>query len=141
VQQYRIRQSPSLKILNLSLYLLVIFTILTFADEIWLAGLLVLLAMLLMISDWLRLRSEKLQTTTALTLYPDSGEIEIRHLDHCQRFKNFTPYINRWFVILKLRNRDVSRHFLLSGERFGSMTEYLNFRRQILEMSRDQYVA
>lgn len=141
MQQYRIRQSPSLKIINLSLYLLVIFTILTFADEIWLAGLLMLLAILLMISDWLRLRSEKLQTTTALTLYTDNGEIEIQYLNHCQRFKKFTLYINRWFLILKLRNRDVSRHFLLIGERFGSMTEYLNFRRQIVKMSRDRYVA
>lgn len=141
MQQYQIRQSPSLKFFNLSLYLLVIFTLLLFADEIRMAGLLVLLAMLLMISDWLRLRSVKSQTPTALTLYPDSGEIEIRHLNHCYRFKKFTLYLNRWFVILKLRNRDVSRNFLLIGEGFGSLTEYLNFRRQILKMSRDQNVA
>ena len=139
--QYQIRQSPSLKFFKLSLYLLVIFTLLLFAGEIWMSGPLALLAMLLMISDWLRLRSVKSQTPTALTLYPDSGEIEIRYLHQCHRFKKFTLYLNRWFVILKLRNRDVSRNFLLIGEGFESLAEYLDFRRQILKMSRDQNVS
>jgi len=141
VQQYQIRQSPSLRILNLSLYLVAIITLLVFADEIWLSGLLALLAILLMMSDWSRLRSVKDHASTAISLYTDSGVIEIQHQHHCDRFENFTLYLNRWFVILNLRDRDISMSFLLSGERFGSLADYLSFRHQILKMSRDQHAA
>ncbi len=141
MQQYQIRPPRTLNSFNLSLYLLVIFAMLVFIHEIWMAGLLALLAILLMLSDCLRWQKLKLQGATVLTLYPDNSEIEVHRSYRPNRFKKFTLYLNRWFVILQLRDRDVAMNFLLIAERFGSMTEYLNFRRQILKMSRDQNVT
>ncbi len=105
------------------------------------AGLLVLLAILLLILDCFGWHAAKAKTPTAITLHTDSGVIEILHRNHHERFKKFTLHLNRWFVVLKLRDRDVSRSFLLIGERFGSMAEYLHFRHQILKMSKDRYAA
>jgi len=141
MQQYQIKYSRLLNAFNLSLYLLVIFTILVFVNEIWMAGLLALLTMLLIISDYLSWQTEKLRSPTALTLYPERGEIEIQQSNFYQRFNRYTLYYNRWFVILRLRDRDVSRNFLLIGDRFESTIEYLSFRHRILKMSRDQYAA
>ncbi len=141
MQQYQIKYSRLLHAFNLSLYLLVSFTILVFVDQIWMAGLLALLAMLLMLSDYLGWNMAILKTPTALTLYTERGEIEIQHSNCHQRFKKYTLYLNRWFVILQLRDRGVSKNFLLIGDRFESTMEYLSFRHQILKMSRDQHAA
>ncbi|MFV2030916.1 MAG: hypothetical protein ACC663_00355 [Gammaproteobacteria bacterium] len=141
MQQYQIKYSRLLKAFNLSLYLLVIFTILVFVDEIWMAAPLALLTMLLMLSDYLSWQTANLKAPTALTLYPERGEIEIQQADCHERFNGYRLYLNRWFVILRLCDRGVSRNFLLIGDSFESTIEYLNFRHQILKMSRDQYAA
>ncbi len=141
VQQYQISQSPTLNIFNLSLYMLVILAILVFVDQILMAGLLALLSILLMISDYLQWKHLDLQALTDILLFPDSGIIEIQHQGRRQRFKCFSLYLNRWFLIVILRDQQQSKNFLLLADRFGSVTDYLNFRHQILKMSRVQYAT
>jgi len=141
VQQFQISHSLRLKIINLSLYLAVIVAIVVFADEMLTAGLLLLLTLLLMISDYQDWKSVKWQAPTDLRLFPDSGIIEIQQLGRQQRFKIFSLYLNRWFLIVRLQDRYRSRNFLLIADRFRSVSEYLNFRRLIVKMNRDQYAT
>lgn len=122
--------------------MLVILAILVFVDQILMAGLLALLSILLMISDYLQWKHLDLQALTDILLFPDSGIIEIQHQGRRQRFKCFSLYLNRWFLIVILRDhQQQSKNFLLLADRFGSVTDYLNFRHQILKMSRVQYAT
>ena len=139
--QYQISPSPGLKFLSLSLYLLVLYTLLVYTEEILMVGLLALLTILSMRADWLRWQSVEFRTPTGLTLYPDSGLIELQQLDRLERFRTFNLYLTRWFLIIRLHDRYQSRSFLLIADRFSSMTDYLSFRHQILKMNGDQYAA
>lgn len=122
--------------------MLVILAILVFVDQILMAGLLALLSILLMISDYLQWKHLDLQALTDILLFPDSGIIEIQHQGRRQRFKCFSLYLNRWFLIVILRDhQQQSKNFLLLADRFGSVADYLNFRHQILKMSRVQYAT
>ncbi len=142
MQQYQLKQSPTLNLLTLALYCLVLVAIALFLHEmIFLALSLAGLTSLLLIRDQSRYRRLKAKDPTLLTLAPSTASIGLDHQGDHLKFEQFRLFSNRWFLILQMSNERVSRNVMLVPDRFDSIDEYLRFRYQIGNMSRLQHAT
>ena len=142
MQQYQLKASPTMNLLTLALYCLVLVAIALFLREmIFLALSLTGLTTLLLIRDQFRYRRLKAKGPTLLTLAPSTASIGLDHQGDHLKFEQFRLFSNRWFLILQMSNERVSRNVMLVPDRFDSIDEYLRFRYQIGNMSRLQYAT
>ena len=142
MQQYQLKASPTMNLLTLALYCLVLVAIALFLHEmIFLALSLTGLTTLLLIRDQFRYRRLKAKGPTLLTLAPSTASIGLDHQGDHLKFEQFRLFSNRWFLILQMSNERVSRNVMLVPDRFDSIDEYLRFRYQIGNMSRLQYAT
>ncbi len=138
MQQYQLKQSANQNLFRIALYCLVLFAIgVFFHESILLCGLLGLLTLLLLYRDQFRYRLLKSRDPTIVTLRGNTTGVEFDRL----RFERFRVFSSRWFLILQMRNEQSSKNVMLVPDRFNCIQEYLQFRYQIINMSRNQYVA
>jgi len=138
MQQYQLKQSSNQHRFCIVLYCLVLFAIVVFFREsILLASSLGLLTLLLLINDQFKYRLLKSQDPTIVTLRDATSKVGYNHL----QFERFRIFSTRWFLILQLKNEQTSKNVMLLSDRFNNIDEYLQFRYQIINMSRNQYVA
>jgi len=142
MQQYQIKQSPALNRFTIVLYCLAVIALSAFLNEmILISGSLTLLAVLLLFRDQSRYRLLKSLDPMIITLRDNTVRVELSHLgDHLQ-FDQFRLFTNRWFLILQMKNEQVSKNIILSSDRFITLNQYLRFRYQIINMSRNQYAT
>ncbi len=142
MQQYQIKQSSILNQFTIVLYCLTIFAFSALLNEmILISGLLILLATLLLFRDQSRYRLLKSLDPTIVTLHDNSAGVELDHLgDHFQ-FDQIRIFTNRWFLILQMKNKQVSKNIILFSDRFITLNHYLRFRYQIINMSRNQHAT
>jgi len=142
MQQYQIKQSPALNRFTIVLYCLAVIALSAFMNEmILISGSLTLLAALLLFRDQSRYRLLKSLDPMIITLRDNTARVELNHLgDHFQ-FDRFRLFTNRWFLILQMRNEGVSKNIILLSDRFITLNQYLRFRYQIINMSRNQYAT
>jgi hypothetical protein len=142
MQQYQLKQSPALNLFTIFPYCLVVITVIAFLHHmILLSGSLTLLVALLLFREQSRYRRLKSLDPTIITLRDSTARIELNlHDDHLQ-FDNFRLFSNRWFLILQMRNEQVSKNIILLSDRFITLNQYLSFRYQIINMSRNQHAA
>ena len=142
MQQYQLKQSPALNLFRIALYCLVFIAINFFLNGmILLSGSLTLLTALLLFRDQTRYRRLKSLDPTIVTLRDSTARVELNYLgDHFQ-FDRFRLFSNRWFVILQMRNEQVSKNIILLSDRFKTINDYLRFRYQIINMSEKQHAA
>jgi len=142
MQQYQIKQSPALNRFTIVLYCLAVIALSAFLNEmILISGSLILLAALLLFRDQSRYRLLKSLDPMIITLRDNTARVELNHLgDHFQ-FDRFRLFTNRWFLILQMRNEGVSKNIILLSDRFITLNQYLRFRYQIINMSRNQYAT
>lgn len=142
MQQYQLKQSPTLNLLTIALYGLVLVAIFVFLHEkIFISVSLTGLTMLLLIRDQSRYRRLKAKDPTLLTLAHSTASIGLDHQGDHFKFEQFRLFSNRWFLILQMSNERVSRNVMLVPDRFDSIDEYLRFRYQIGNMSRLQHAT
>jgi len=142
MQQYQIKQSAALNRFTIVLYCLAVIALSVFLDEmIFIFGLLTLLAALLLFRDQSRYRILKSFDPMIITLRDNTARIELDHLGDHLRFDQFRLFTNRWFLILQMRNERVSKNIILLSDRFITLNQYLRFRYQIINMSRNQYAT
>ena len=142
MQQYKIKQSPALNRFTIVLYCLAAIALSAFLNEmILISGSLTLLAVLLLFRDQSRYRLLKSLDPMIITLRDNTDRVELNHLgDHLQ-FDQFRLFTNRWFLILQMKNEQVSKNIILLSDRFITFNQYLRFRYQIINMSRNQYAT
>jgi len=142
MQQYQIKQSPALNRFTMVLYCLAVIAFSAFLNEmILISGSLTLLAVLLLFRDQSRYRLLKSLDPMIITLRDNTVRVELNHLgDHLQ-FDQFRLFTNRWFLILQMKNEQVSKNIILLSDRFITLNQYLRFRYQIINMSRNQYAT
>lgn len=142
MQQYQIKQSPALNRFTIVLYCLAVIALSAFLNEmILISGSLTLLAVLLLFRDQSRYRLLKSLDPMIITLRDNTVRVELSHLgDHLQ-FDQFRLFTNRWFLILQMKNEQVSKNIILLSDRFITFNQYLRFRYQIINMSRNQYAT
>ena len=142
MQQYQIKQSSILNQFSIVLYCLAIIAFSALLDEmILISGLLILLATLLLIREQCRYRLLKSLDPTIVTLHDDSAGVELDYLgDHFQ-FDQIRIFTNRWFIILQMKNKQVSKNIILFYDRFVTLNHFLRFRYQIINMSRNQHAT
>lgn len=142
MQQYQIKQSSILNQFSIVLYCLAIIAFSALLDEmILISGLLILLATLLLIREQCRYRLLKSLDPTIVILHDDSAGVELDHLgDHFQ-FDQIRIFTNRWFIILQMKNKQVSKNIILFYDRFVTLNHFLRFRYQIINMSRNQHAT
>ena len=142
MQQYQIKQSPALNRFTIVLYCLAVIALSAFLNEmILISGSLTLLAVLLLFRDQSRYRLLKSLDPMIITLRDNTDMVELNHLgDHLQ-FDQFRLFTNRWFLILQMKNEQVSKNIILLSDRFITFNQYLRFRYQIINMSRNQYAT
>ncbi|MCZ6470182.1 MAG: hypothetical protein O6649_02350, partial [Gammaproteobacteria bacterium] len=70
------------------------------------------------------------------TLNDKTGGIELYQQGRQQQFTQFRLYANRWFLILQLKNDEVSKNLLLAPRGFSSIAEFLRFRYAIVNMNK-----
>lgn len=142
MQQYQIKQSPALNRFTIVLYCLAAIALSAFLNEmILISGSLTLLAVLLLFRDQSRYRLLKSLDPMIITLRDNTVRVELNHLgDHLQ-FDQFRLFTNRWFLILQMKNEQVSKNIILLSDRFITFNQYLRFRYQIINMSRNQYAT
>lgn len=142
MQQYRIKQSPALNRFTIVLYCLAVIALIAFMNEtILISGSLTLLAALLLFRDQSRYKRLKSLDPLIITLRDSTARVELNHLGDHLRFDQFRLFTNRWFLILQMRNEGVSKNIILLSDRFITLNQYLRFRYQIINMSRNQYAT
>lgn len=142
MQQYQLKQSPALNLFTIILYCLVVITVIAFLHHmILLSGSLTLLVALLLFREQSRYRRLKSLDPTIITLRDSTARIELNLYDDHLQFDNFRLFSNRWFLILQMRNEQVSKNIILLSDRFITLNQYLSFRYQIINMSRNQHAA
>ena len=142
MQQYQIKQSSILNQFSIVLYCLAIIAFSALLDEmILISGLLILLTTLFLFRDQSRYRLLKSFDPSIVTLPDNSTGIELDHLgDHFQ-FDQFRIFTNRWFLILQMKNKQVSKNIVIFSDCFITPNHYLRFRYQIINMNRNQYAT
>ena len=142
MQKYQLKQSPALNLFTIFLYCLVVITVIAFLHHmILLSGSLTLLVALLLFREQSRYRLLKSLDPTIITLRDSTARIELNlHDDHLQ-FDNFRLFSNRWFLVLQMRNEQISKNIILLSDRFITLNQYLSFRYQIINMSKNQHAA
>lgn len=142
MQQYQLKQSPALYLFTIILYCLAVITVIAFLHHmILLSGSLTLLAALLLFREHARYRLLKSLDPTIITLRDSTARVELNHLDDRLQFDQFRLFSNRWFLILQMRNEQVSKNIILLSDRFITLNQYLSFRYQIINMSKNQHAA
>lgn len=143
MQQYQLKQSSSLNLFKIGLYCLAVVAISVFLKGmILVSGPLALLTVLLLLRDQSRYRLLKSLDPAIFTLYSGTtSRVGLNHLGDNFEFEQFRLFTNRWFLILQMRNEQVSKNIILLSDRFNTINEYLRFRYQIINMSRGQHVT
>jgi len=138
MQQYQLRQSPMQNLFSIILYCLMLIAIgIFFHDSLLLGGSLGLLTLLLLFREQLKYWLLKSRDPTIVTLRDSTAEVEFDQ----SRFDRLRVFSSRWFLILQMKNVQSSKNVMLVPDRFNSIDEYLQFRYQIMNMSRIQHVA
>ncbi len=136
MNQYQLRPSVSLLLVTIALYLLFAVGVLIFFEFGWVAGLLLLLALLLCYTAFADHYGAK-KTHEVLVLVPSSGTVEHKISGECRQFETFKVYTNRWSIILKLTDRGYRRNLIFLPDRFYSKHDYLDFRYRFLHLEQD----
>ncbi|MHC4221845.1 MAG: hypothetical protein ACYST9_05440, partial [Planctomycetota bacterium] len=124
------------------LYCLAIIAFSALLDEmILISALFILLATLLLFREQSRFRLLKSLDPSIVTLHDDSGGVELDHLGDHFRFDQIRIFTNRWFIILKMKNKQVRKNIILISDRFVTLNHFLRFRYQIINMSRNQHAT
>ncbi len=138
MQQYYLKQSSDLNLFTIIFYCLVLVLIGVFLHGmILLSAALMLLTVLLLYRDQCRFKLLKSRDPTIVTLRDNTNRVELDHL----QFERYRVFCNRWFLILQMKNQQTSKNLMLVSDRFNTINEYLRFRYQIINMSRNQHVA
>lgn len=138
MQQYYLKQSSDLNLFTIIIYCLVLVLIGVFLHGmILLSAALMLLTVLLLYRDQCRYKLLKSRDPTIVTLRDSTNRVELDHL----QFERYRVFCNRWFLILQMKNQQTSKNLMLVSDRFNTINEYLRFRYQIINMSRNQHVA
>ncbi len=138
MQQYYLKQSSDLNLFIIIIYCLVLVLIGVFLHGmILLSAALMLLTVLLLYRDQCRFKLLKSRDPTIVTLRDNTNRVELDHL----HFERYRVFCNRWFLILQMKNQQTSKNLMLVSDRFNTINEYLRFRYQIINMSRNQHVA
>ncbi len=138
MQQYHIKQSSILNLFSVILYCLVLVAIGVFLHGmIILSGALGLLTALLFYRNQRKYKLLKSRDPTIVTLQDNTDSVELD--DH--QFEQYRVFSNRWFLILQMKNEQTGKNVMLVSDRFNTINEYLRFRYQIINMSKNQHVA
>ena len=138
MQQYQLKQSPSLNFFSIILYCLVLLAIGAFFHRVnLLPALLGVLTALLLFRELYRYQRLKSQDPTIVTLSGSTSRVGVNQL----QFEDFKVFSNRWFVILQMKNEQTSKNMMLVADRFKTIEEYLGFRYQLINLCRKQHVA
>jgi hypothetical protein len=137
-KQYPVYQSRLARSFLLAIYGVSILAVVIFISSAWLKILLSLLLFLLLVVDLQRLNNNRAET---LILNDQTGRIDFAQAQQNEGYEQYKLFSNRWFLILQLKNAHSSKNLLLLADRFRSINEYLQFRYQIINMSRNQNVA
>jgi len=142
MQQYQLRQSSTLNLFTIALYCLAIVAISIYLNGmVLLSGSLIMLAVLLLFRDQCRYRLLKTQDPTLVTLGDSTARVELNRQGDRLQFGQFRLFANRWFLILQIRNGQVSKNVMLVSDRFNTINEYLRFRYAIINMCKNQHAA
>ncbi|MCZ6667131.1 MAG: hypothetical protein O6932_00465 [Gammaproteobacteria bacterium] len=134
--QHQFRQPAVIFALTLLLYSLAIVAVTVYIDSLWLMVALVTLLVLWLATDRSRYRALQAQDPAGITLNDQTGGIELYQQGSQQQFTQFRLYANRWFLILQLKNGEVSKNLLLAPRGFSSIAEFLRFRYAIVNMNK-----
>ncbi len=134
--QHQFRQPAVIFALTLLLYCLAIVAVTVYIDSFWLMLALVTLLVLWLATDRSLYRALQAQDPAGITLNDKTGGIELYQQGRQLHFTQFRLFANRWFLILQLKNDEVSKNLLLAPRGFSSIAEFLRFRYAIVNMNK-----
>ncbi|MCZ6469860.1 MAG: hypothetical protein O6649_00720 [Gammaproteobacteria bacterium] len=135
--QHQFRQPAVIFALTLLLYSLAIVAVTVYIDSLWLMLALVTLLVLWLATDLTRYRALQARDPAGLMLNDETGGIELYQQGRQRQFTQFRLFANRWFLILQLKNDEVSNNLLLTPQGFSSIAEFLRFRFAIVNMNKN----